>query len=162
MIIRLIFIAVFIAFLTGFYGCGSEKKIQQQATKDIYGRPISFLLKDDRVIYYSANGEKKMAYFGGVEFNGGQDSLSAYLLSRYVNHPDYNYDEYNVYEYFVILFDKDLNIKEIRIMHKKYAGNERPYYDTIFINELKSTAEMWHKTVENQEWYTYLHRQKVY
>lgn len=162
MIIRLRYIGLFITLLIGFYGCGSEKEIRQQAIKDIDGRPISFLLKNDRGLYYSVNGKKKTAYFGGVEFNGGRDSLSEYLLSKYVNHPDYNYNEYNVYEHFFILFDKDLNIKEIRIMHTKYAGKERPYYDTIFINALKGTTGMWHKTVENQKWYIYLHRQRIY
>jgi len=162
MIIKLRYIALLIALLTGLYGCGSQKEMQQQAIKDIYGCPISFLLKNDRVIYYSVNGEKKTVYSGGIEFNSGRDSLSEYLLSKYVNHPDYNYNEYNVYEHFIILFDKDLNIKEIRIMHRKYAGKERPYYDTIFINALKGTAGMWHKTVENQKWYIYLHWQRIY
>lgn len=162
MIIRLRYIGLFITLLIGFYGCGSDKEIRQQAIKDIDGRPISFLLKNDRGLYYPINGEEKTVYFGGVEFNGGRDSLSEYLLSKYVNHPDYNYNEYNVYEHFFILFDKDLNIKEIRIMHRKYAGKERPYYDTIFINALKGTTGMWRKTVENQKWYIYLHRQRIY
>ncbi|WP_353331802.1 hypothetical protein [Bacteroides sedimenti] len=162
MIIRLRSFVLLIVLFIGFCGCSSGKKIRQQAIKDIYGQPISFLLKKNREIYYSVNGEKKIAYPGGVEFNGGNDSLSAYILSKYVNHPDYNYDEFNVNEYFFMLFDKDLNIKGIRIMHKKYAPKERPYYDSIFINALKSTAGMWRKTVENQEWYIYLHRQRVY
>ena len=162
MIIRLRYIGLFITLLIGFYGCGSDKEIRQQAIKDIDGRPISFLLKNDRGLYYPINGEEKTVYFGGVEFNGGRDSLSEYLLSKYVNHPDYNYNEYNVYEHFFILFDKDLNIKEIRIMHRKYAGKERPYYDTIFINALKGKTGMWRKTVENQKWYIYLHRQRIY
>lgn len=162
MIIRLRYFVVLIVLFTGFYGCSSGKKMRQQAIKDIYGRPITSLSKNDRIIYYRINGRQKTAYPGGVEFNGGRDSLSAYLISKYVNHPDYNYDEFNVNEYFFMLFDKDLNIKEIRIMHKKYAPKERPYYDSIFINALKSTAGMWHKTVENQKWYIYLHRQRVH
>ncbi|MBP1593492.1 MAG: hypothetical protein H6Q12_510 [Bacteroidetes bacterium] len=108
MIIKLRYIGLLIALLTGLYGCGSQKEIQQQAIKDIDGRPISFLLKNDRVIYYSVNGEKKTAYSGGVEFNSGRESLSEYLLSKYVNHPDYNYNEYNVYEYMINLKCKSL------------------------------------------------------
>jgi len=162
MITKWKYIAVFIGILTGLCYCQSGKRIQQQAIKDIQGRPISSLLKDNKTTYYSENGEKIIAYVGGVEFNGGRDSLSAYLLTKYVNHPSYNYEEYNVYEYFVILFDKNLDIKEVRIMYRKYADNERFYYDNIFIDALKSTTGMWHKTVENQEWYTYLYRQRIY
>ncbi len=162
MIIKWRHIAIFIGILTSCYCCNSEKIIQQEAIKDIYGRPISYLVKNDKVIYYSENKEKITAYVGGVEFNGGRDSLSAYLLANYVNNPNYTYEEYNVDEYFIILFDKNLDIKEVRIMHRKYANNKRFYYDSIFINALKNTTGMWYKTIENQKWHTYLHRQRIY
>ena len=162
MIIEWRHIIVYIGFLLEFCCCASETKIQQQAVKDIYGNPISFPLKDNRVIYYPENGREITAYIGGVEFDGGRDSLSAYLLTNYINYPSYNYEEYNVDEYFFILFDSNLDIKEVRIMHRKYADNKRFYYDNIFIEALKNTTGMWNKTVENQKWYIYLHRQRVY
>jgi len=163
MIIKWSYIALFIGILTISCCCEAKKKIQRHAIEDIHGRPISFLLKDGKVGYYTENGEKIIVnVVRGIEFNGGKDSLSAYLLTKYINHPSYNYQEYNVYEYFFILFDKNLDIKEVRIMYRKYADNERFYYDSIFIEALKNTTGMWYKTVENQEWYIYLHRQKIY
>lgn len=155
-------IVIIIGILLGIYCCKSGIEIQQKAVKDIYGNPICYLLKDNKVIYFSETGEKIRANFGGVEFNGGRDSLSAYLLTKYINHPSYIYDEYNVYECFYILFDKNLNIKEVRIMDRKYAYNKRFYYDNIFIETLKNTTGMWSKIVDNKEWYIYMHRQRIY
>jgi hypothetical protein len=162
MITKWIYIAVFIGILTELCCCKSGTIIQQQAVKDIHDNPICSLLNDNKVFYYPETGERIISNFGGVEFKGGKDSLSAYLLTKYVNHPSYNYEEYGVYECFFILFDKNLDIKEVRIMYRKYAENKRFYYDSIFIEALKNTAGMWHKTVENKEWYTYLHRQRIY
>jgi len=118
--------------------------------------------KDNREIYFCENGKKIEAYLGGVEFNGGRDSLSAYLGEKYVNSPLYNYKDYNIIEYFYLLLDKNLKVKEVRILYRRYDNNKRFYYDSIFVDALKNTTGMWHKTVENQKWYTYLHRQRVY
>lgn len=151
-----------IGVLIGFCCCTSHNKTQRQFTQDIHGYPLTSLLKDDKAIYHTENGEKLIANVGGVEFNGERDSLSAYLLSKYIHHPNYNNIEYNVCEHFFILFNEHLDIKEVRIMYRKYANNERFYYDTIFVDALKNTTGMWHKTVENKKWYYYLHRQRIY
>ena len=164
MITKWKYVALFVGILTGlFYCCGVEKNIQQQAIKDIYGRPISYILDQNRDAYYREDGKKIIAYYNrGVEFNGGRDSLSEYLSEKYVNHPSYDYHEYNMIEYFIILFNKNLDIIEVRIVYRSGYNNKRFYYDSIFVDAIKSTSEMWHKTVENQEWYVYLHRQRVY
>jgi hypothetical protein len=162
MITKWKYIVTFVVISIGLYCCGSEKRIRQQAIKDIYGRPISFLLDDNRDIYYLEDGKRIIAYLRGVEFNGGRDSLSKYLLTKYVNHPSYNYMEYNIYEYFFILFNKNIEIKEVRIMYRKYNDNKRYYYDSIFVDALKNTSGMWHKTTEDKEWYIYFHRQRIY
>lgn len=94
------YITIFILVLMTIYCCKSGAKIQQQAIKDIYGKPISFMIKDDKAVYYTESGKKIIANFGGVEFNGGRDSLSMYLLTRYINHPEYNFQEYNIDERF--------------------------------------------------------------
>lgn len=99
---------------------------------------------------------------GGIEFNGGRDSLSAYLGEKYVNAPHYNHEDYNIIEYFILLLNKNLEVKEVRIVYRQYDNNKRFYYDSIFVDALKNTTGMWHKTVENQEWYAYLHRQRIY
>ena len=155
------YIMLFISTLLFFYSCVLQKNVQQDSLKDIYGNPISYLIESRKTIYFFENGKKVIAYLGGVEFNGGQDSLSTYLLTKYVNHPDYNYNEYNMIEYFFILFDRNLEIKEVRIMKKK-QDEKRFYYDNIFIDAFKSTNGMWHKTVEGKRWYIYMHQIRVY
>ncbi|GAK37019.1 hypothetical protein JCM15093_2233 [Bacteroides graminisolvens DSM 19988 = JCM 15093] len=67
-----------------------------------------------------------------------------------------------MHEYFIVLFDENLKIREVRILYRKGYNNERFFYDSIFVNALKNTTGMWHKTIENKKWYTYLHRQKIY
>ena len=162
MIFKWKYSAILVGVFLGFHCCRSEKDIQKQSVKDIYGHPVSYLLEDNRNIYYCEDGKKIKTYLGGVEFNGGRDSLSEYLLEKYVNHPSYDYHEYNIIEYFYLLLNKNLEVKEVRILYRKYDNNKRFYYDSIFIDALKNTTGMWHKTVENQEWYTYLHRQRIY
>jgi len=127
---------------------------------DINGLVIIDKVNAKEVSYIKENGERIEVFSKGVGFNGGKDSLSVYLLTKYVNHPNYNDEEYNMLENFFILFDKNLDIVEIRIM--KRPRNEKFYYNNIFIEALKSTKGMWHKTVENKEWYYYLHRQRIY
>lgn len=162
MIIKWKYITILFIVLLMIFCCKSRVMIQQQVVKDVYGNPICFILKNDEVIYYSVYGEKISANLGGIEFNGGRDSLSTYLLTKYINHPEYNYQEYNIYERFFVLFDKNMCIKEVRIMYREYANNERFYYDSIFIDALKDTNGMWHKTIENKGWYVYLHSQRIY
>ena len=172
------YIAVLITVLTGFYFCRAEKQtkrqkgeiyenscdsIRQQALIDIHGQPIIYLLDENKAVYYREDGFKIIVHYNrGVEFIGGKDSLSVYLLTKYINHLSYNHLEYNVHENFFILFDKNLDIKEVRIMYRNNANNERFYYDNIFIDALKNTVGMWNKIVEDAEWYVYLHRQRIY
>lgn len=162
MIIRFQNIIVFIIAIIAFYSCAIDRNVEKKAIKDIYGCPITFSLKSKKVIYFSQNGERIRTSFGGVEFNGGSDSLSTYLLSKYVDHPEYNYEEYNVYEYFVVFLDKNLDVKEVRIMNRKLTDKDTYHYSHIFIDALKNTSGKWHKIIKNQEWYIYLHRQKIY
>lgn len=162
MLIKRIYIILFIAIAIGFCFCTSQNKVQPQFVEDISGYPVSSLSKDGKVIYYTKDGKKVIANVGGVEFNGGRDSLSAYLLQKYVDHSGYNYDEYNVYEHFILLFDENLDIKEVRIINRKHRDNKRSYYDTIFVEALESTRGMWHKTIENKKWYFHIHNQYIY
>ncbi len=161
MIFKWKFILIFIGVSIGFY-CSGVGKNKEQPIKDVYDRPIIDSLRGNECVYYSEDGKEITTYLGGVEFNGGRDSLSNYLLKKYVNHPHFNNEEYNIIEHFILLLNKNLEIKEIRIVYRKGYDNKRFYYDSIFIDALKSTTGMWYKTVEDKEWYVYLHRQRVY
>jgi hypothetical protein len=163
MITKWKYIVMFVGILIALCCCGSEKQIRQQAIKDIYGHPIRFLLKDNKAAYFSEDGKKLIAYSGGVEFNRGQKALKEYLDNIFYNNPDYHkHSEFNVIETFFLLLNARLDVVEVRIMYRNYADNKRFYYDSIFVDALKNTTGMWHKTGEDKEWYIYLHRQRIY
>lgn len=161
MITKWKYIGVSVLLLVGLYSFG-QKKHQQQAIKDIYGGPILSVCEEKKGVYHFEDGKEITVYIGGVEFKGGHDSLSNYLLKEYVNHPDYNFEEYNLREDFIVLLNKKLEVAEVRILYRKGYDNERFYYDSIFVNEIKNTTGMWKKTVENKKWYIYFHRQRIY
>lgn len=162
MISKFYYIGAFILFLIGFQ-CVSSKRTNSYSIKDINNYPIIKRIDSSKVYYVKKDGTKLIGCLGGVEFNGGNDILKKHLDSIYYSNPNYNnYSEFNVLENFFILFDEKLNIEEVRIMNRRYANNERFYYDSIFVNALKNTTGMWHKTIEDQEWYIYLHRQRIY
>lgn len=150
-------ISVFVIIMLCYFFTAS--KTNGQPIVDINGLVIIENVNGE-VFYVKENGERIRVYSKTIEFNGGKDSLSAYLGKKYINHPDYNYTDYNMLETFFVLFDEKLNIVEVRIMKRPH--NEKFYYDSIFIDALKSTKGMWYKIVENKEWYYYMHRQRVY
>lgn len=118
---------------------------------------------DENYCYVTENGEKKVSFLGGVEFNEGRVSLIDYIKRAYYDNPDYHkYNEFNTLDRFWILFDKNLNIIEVRIMYRPHVKNQNFYYDDIFINAIKNTSGKWHKTVENKKYYVYLIQIRIY
>lgn len=153
--------AISVLLLVGLCSFGPRKH-QQQSIKDICGRPIISLCGENKGTYYYEDGKEITAYIGGVEFKGGSDSLSNYLLGKYVNHRDYNYEEFNIGEDFIVLLNKRLEVEEVRILYRRGYDNKRFYYDSIFVDEIKNTEGLWEKCVEDKEWYIYFHRQRIY
>ncbi len=147
-------------YLIFFGGCQSSKNATSLIVYDLYEKPLYHPSSSDELIYYLETGEKIIATDNGVEFCEGRDSLSNYLLIKYVNHPNYSWIDYNMRIFFVILFDKDLEIKEVRISNR-YDKHRYPFED-IFIQELKNTEGMWCKLKPEKEWYYYFHVQKIY
>ena len=82
-----------------------------------------------------------------------------YALGNFICCPAVSYNLERLVDF---QFDENLKIREVRILYRKGYNNERFFYDSIFVNALKNTTGMWHKTIENKKWYTYLHRQKIY
>jgi hypothetical protein len=159
------FITNMFVILALFFSCCpcAISKIDNKPIKDINGLIIINKVNKDKVTYVRENGERIGVNKRGLEFNGGDDALKTYLDSVFYNNPDYQkHSEFNVLENFIILFDKDLDIKEVCIMYRDYSNNTRFYYDSIFVDALKNTTGMWHKTVKDKEWYIYLHRQRIY
>ena len=160
MIIRKHFQIVIVCFFFVLGSCLSQKNITKQPVKDSFGKILYCPIDSDKTIYYLETGEKIIATNNGVEFCKGRDSLSNYLSVKYVNHPNYGWIDYNMHLFFVILFDKNLTIKEIRIVN----GYDKYHYsfEDIFIEELKNTEGMWCKSKPGKDWYFYFHVQKVY
>lgn len=121
---------------------------------DIENKPYIFYNAEDtsKCIYITLNGQKLNVYVGGVEFIGN-NNINLYLDSAYYNNPLYNGNEYNIIEHFSVLFDKDLNIVEIRISHRQFANNRRFYYDNVLMEAIKKTKSQWRKTVDGKKWY---------
>lgn len=124
--------------------------------EDVDGRPINRLLDDKKTVeYVTLEGQKVIAYIAhGVEFNAGKDSLDNYVKRFYYNQEGYDNVELNQRIIFSILFDKNLNIIEVRQLPPHFLRKEE-FYKKLFANILKNTTSMWHKTIEHKEWYVY-------
>jgi hypothetical protein len=116
---------------------------------------------DRDFIYQKIDGLQVVASVG-VEFNGGIDSIRSYMNDIFYKSPDYDptRSEFNYYERYILLFDKKLNIVEVRKLKSRYTTSE--YYDPILINGLKHSTGHWRKTVEGRDWYVYIVGYRVF
>ncbi|MCP9610824.1 hypothetical protein [Coprobacter tertius] len=91
-------------------------------------------------------------------FKGGYEAFTAYCDSIYYNRDDYNYDELNASAIFVILFDENLEIKDVRILKRIAYNNNKYDYDALVKRILWSTEGKWVKKDENDhcKWYFHL------
>ena len=124
--------------------------------EDVDGHPVDRLLDDGKTVeYITLEGQKVIAYIAhGVEFNAGKDSLDNYVKRFYYNQEGYDNVELNQRIVFSILFDKNLNIIEVRQLPPHFLRKEE-CYKKLFIDILNNTTGMWHKTIEHKEWYVY-------
>lgn len=154
MIIKCLFLYLFLTFPII---CMSQN-IEDGYLKDVDEKPLNKFLDDKTSVeYMTLDGRKVIAHIAhGVEFNFGKDSLNSYVEKHYYNQEDYDYIELNQRIIFSILFDKDLNIVEVRQLPHKFLHKE-DCYKKLFVDVLKSTKGMWRKTVEGKEWYVYLY-----
>ena len=67
---------------------------------------------------------------------------------------DSAYNELNQRVFICLLFDKDLNIKEIRFLPPAISYR-REYYEKLFTRIAKSTQGQWKKAIANKNWYVY-------
>ena len=100
------------------------------------------------------NQKLKVDLLQRVQFKEGKDSLENFVRKLYYNQENYDYIDINQRVIFVILFDKDLNILEIRQMPPK-LWHKQEEYKLLFTKILKSTTGMWETHVADQEWYIY-------
>jgi len=84
-----------------------------------------------------------------VQFIGGYQALTNYFDSLYFNREDYNWDELNALFYYTILCDKDLKIKEVKIIQREAYDNSKYDYDGLIKRILFSTEGKWMKSTKN-------------
>jgi hypothetical protein len=117
----------------------------------------SIPIMEEETFYYLQEQNKFVPASGPLplKYKGGYKRFFAYFDSCYYHRPDYNEDELNMRISVVMLFDADLNIKEIRI-HKRDATINKKYdYDALVKRILFSTAEKWEKInpQNKSKWY---------
>ena len=99
------------------------------------------------VYYYFGKKREKVSL--DVQFIGGYQVLTNYFDSLYFNREDYNWDELNALFYYTILCDKDLKIKEVKIIQREAYDNSKYDYDGLIKRILFSTEGKWMKSTKN-------------
>jgi hypothetical protein len=120
---------------------------------------IDTLKKEISVNYFFISKEGKILgdTAGAVQYTGGYEALSSYCDSLYFNREDYDYNELRARAYYTILFDKNLKIKEIRIIKRSGYSNQRYNYDNLIKRILFSTEGKWiiYNNEKKYRWYFY-------
>jgi hypothetical protein len=107
---------------------------------------------------YSDNNAKKYSVINGnqyIEYVDGIDSLKTSFLKEYYLHCN-NGSEYNMFERVYILFNSQLEIKEVRI--QKRPMNMIVPYEKFIVNFFENTNGKWkykNNNSKNAKWYVY-------
>lgn len=130
---------------------GQEKNYD----RDVDGLRVCSGENDTVFNYETLSGQKLIVYSSCLDFCMGRDSLNAYVRRMFRIRTDYEYDELLQYIIFVILFDADLNIVEIRQLPPDFCTINKEHYKKVFESILKGTHGMWCKKIEGKDWYIY-------
>ena len=150
MIIRCLFITVICLYSVK---CFAQKHDTSDFIKDIHDIPIFGNYDSIANCWeYLTLDKKRILVNPEIEYIEGRDSLNRYCRRKYYELISPTYNELNYVVLLSILFDKHLNIKEIRII-KPIFPYHREYYENLFIQIAKSTQGKWKKTTENRDWY---------
>ncbi len=86
-----------------------------------------------------------------MRFVGGYDAFANYFDSLYFARAEYfNWDELNARAYYTILFDKNLKIKEVKIIKRLAYDNLKYNYDSLIKSILFITEGKWERDVSNK------------
>jgi hypothetical protein len=153
-------ILIISSFITIFLGSCSISK-----TPTIFDveQHVVLSIHKDKMIYSNNNAEKYHVISGNqfIEYVDGIDTLKSLFLKEYYSHC-YNGTEYNIFERIYILFDNELNIKEVRI--QKRPLEERTTYEKFIVDFFIKSSGKWiyknssienTKNTKNTKWYIY-------
>lgn len=127
--------------------------------KDIFNRPLLGPKVGDCMNFYRENGERICVSSDDIEFIYGADSLLSYIAGYYSD-PRNNFKEYNRMELFVVLFDENLNIVEVRNTQLPNQDIEAEYFK-IINEKIKNTQGLWREKA-SRKWYYYPILYKLY
>ena len=124
---------------------------------DTYGLPLAKFLEGDSLhhVHVMRDGTHVKVRILGVEFQGGRDSLNSYVMAAYYRQVGYDYCDYQQMIPFLILLDKDLQVREVRQMGPEFLCKEERNYK-LFTDILMGTSGKWDKIVDGEDWYQYL------
>jgi hypothetical protein len=130
---------------------------KQKITYDVDTMPVFSIYSHDNKVNFDYYFVSKDSVSIDIQYDGGYKSLSAYCDSLYFCREDYDYTELNARAYYTILFDHDLNLKEIKIIKRLGYDNLEYNYDELIKRILFSTEGRWMKrnNKDNSKWYFY-------
>ena len=122
-------------------------------------RPCVYFKDNNQAIYCTKKGEIINTTTYAIHYADSTRNLSNDVLSYYYL-DDYKDEEYGMYEIVIILFDKEMNISEIRYLYTpQMKKREKPYREKL-TKAIFKTQGNWHAEISSK-WYVYLYMQKV-
>ena len=129
----------------------SAQNSPQTVLRDAYGIIVKEW-NDSSLIYINKKGKEYKIPLNGICYKGGDSALKRFVYKTIKK--EY---ECNVREIFIILFNQNLKIEEIRIAYNGInIESQKCKHRKEYIRALKETRGMWIKKIKNQKNYVYI------
>lgn len=129
----------------------SAQNSPQTVLCDAYGVIVKEW-NDSSLIYINKKGKEYKIPLNGICYNGGDSALKRFIYKAIKK--EY---ECNVREIFIILFNQNLKIEEIRIAYNGInSESQKCKHRKEYIRALKKTKGMWIKKIKNHKKYVYI------
>ena len=148
---------------------GQEYPYKKVITKNIYFdvttlKPVFEFITDSinkEIHYYYYYKGKKREVTSNISYNNGNESFEEYKKRVYWE--KFSGDEMNASCLYVILFDKKMKIKDIRIFSRSGYNNLKFNFDKLVKEVLKSSEGKWEiiKGKSKSDWYFTMGRFKI-
>ena len=129
----------------------SAQNSPQTVLCDAYGVIVKEW-NDSSLIYINKKGKEYKIPLNGICYNGGDSALKRFIYKAVKK--EY---ECNVREIFIILFNQNLKIEEIRIAYNGInSESQKCKHRKEYIRAIKKTKGMWIKKIKNHKKYVYI------
>lgn len=138
-------------FLFTISSVASAQNTPQTILCDTYGVIVKEW-NDSSIIYISKKGKEYKIPLNGICFNGGDSALKKFIYKAIKK--EY---ECNVRDIFIILFNQNLKIEEIRIAYNGInSESQKCKHRKEYIRAIKKTKGMWLKRIKGHQKYVYI------